>query len=331
MMSLRYLFDNEELARMLVGNWEYDPASLDLFKQYRISANAVYPFRMDGGVCLLRFSPAAEKSLESLVAELGFINYLRSRGYPALEPVPTRNGELIVRHDTPWGLYHASVFRRVPGRELGEVSLDQEVLHAYGASLGHLHELSREYPLPEIKRWSHTVVLAWIGKILGETSAPETAFAELALLGRFFANLPKGANNYGLVHFDFELDNVFYDAATGTCHAIDFDDAMYHWYMMDVVQALDSLENDAGIEGDALQAAREAFLAGYRSWSPLDDDSLRQAPAFQRFANLYGYARVLRAVQEKWKHEPEWLVGLRARLDEILKQRSSWFGHPLDN
>ena len=33
MMSLRYLFDNEELARMLVGNWVYDPASLDLFKQ----------------------------------------------------------------------------------------------------------------------------------------------------------------------------------------------------------------------------------------------------------------------------------------------------------
>jgi Ser/Thr protein kinase RdoA (MazF antagonist) len=330
MMSLRYLFDNEDLARMLVGNWEYEPSSLDLFKQCRISANAVYPFRMGGEVCLLRFSPAAEKSLESQVAEMAFINYLLSRGYPALEPVPTQNGELIVRHDTPWGLYHASVFRRVPGQELGEVPLERDVLFAYGASLGQLHELSKEYPLPEIKRWSHTVVLAWIGKVLGETNAHETAFAELALLGRFFANLPKDADNYGLVHYDFELDNVFYDAATGTCHVIDFDDAMYHWYVMDVAQALGSLETDAELEGDQLQAAREAFVEGYRSWSPLSDETLRQVPAFHRFANLYCYARVIRAVQEKWKHEPDWLIDLRSRLDAILKQRSAWFGQPLE-
>lgn len=50
MLKYKYLFDNRDPAEMLLKNWAYDPDSLDLFKQYRISSNAVYPFRA-GGSC----------------------------------------------------------------------------------------------------------------------------------------------------------------------------------------------------------------------------------------------------------------------------------------
>ncbi len=53
MMKLRHLFHNPDLAHMLVSNWEYDADSLDLFQHFRISANAIYPFRIHGEVCLL--------------------------------------------------------------------------------------------------------------------------------------------------------------------------------------------------------------------------------------------------------------------------------------
>lgn len=46
-----------------------------------------------------------------------------------------------------------------------------------------------------------------------------------------------------MIHYDFEFDNVFYDDESTTCNIIDFDDAMYHWYAMDIELTLDSLQD----------------------------------------------------------------------------------------
>lgn len=56
MLKLKYLFSNESLAEMLLGNWTYDPESLHLFQYYRISSNAIYPFRSAGNGQFLRFA-----------------------------------------------------------------------------------------------------------------------------------------------------------------------------------------------------------------------------------------------------------------------------------
>ena len=45
MMKLKHLFDNRDLAEMLLQNWEHDESSLDML---RISANAVYKFNKNG-------------------------------------------------------------------------------------------------------------------------------------------------------------------------------------------------------------------------------------------------------------------------------------------
>lgn len=50
MLKLKNLFDNRDLTKMILENWEYDPSSLDMFDYYRISSNAVYPFKNEGNV-----------------------------------------------------------------------------------------------------------------------------------------------------------------------------------------------------------------------------------------------------------------------------------------
>ncbi|WFR65724.1 hypothetical protein P9222_00285 [Paenibacillus amylolyticus] len=66
MLTLKYLFQHNDLAEMILKNWNYDPESLDMFQYYRISSNAVYPFREQGEVRLLRFAPVEEKSESTL-------------------------------------------------------------------------------------------------------------------------------------------------------------------------------------------------------------------------------------------------------------------------
>ena len=100
---------------------------------------------------------------------------------------------------------------------------------------------------------------------------------------------------------------------------IDFDDAMYHWYVMDIVQALDSLKKETS-ENEFPQK-QVVFIEGYSSMFEINHNLFASMPIFRRFANLYRYTRDLRAIEETWENEPEWLVELRAKLTASLASR----------
>lgn len=123
MLKLKYLFDNVNVAEMLLKNWEFDKESLDMFKYYRISSNATYPFKFEGNTRLLRFTPKTEKSKENILAELDFIFYLRANNYGVLETVESKKGEDLVEAQTTWGDYFTSVFKRVTGVQLNKTNL----------------------------------------------------------------------------------------------------------------------------------------------------------------------------------------------------------------
>ncbi|MED3550760.1 phosphotransferase enzyme family protein [Cytobacillus praedii] len=324
MLKLKYLFDNADLAEMLLGNWEYDKESIDMFKYYRISSNAIYPFQSRNKIHMLRFSPKSEKCQDNILAELEFISYLRSKQYGVLETALSKNGEELIEAQTPWGDYLASVFKRVAGVQLNKTELSDIILFNYGKALGKLHQLSSEYQPIKSKRWSYSDVLNWIHHTLVDLPDETSALMETKLLQDYFHSIPITKTNFGLIHYDFEYDNVFYDEASNSCNVIDFDDAMYHWYVMDIVQALDSMQDCIPIE--LFQQKKQCFMDGYRTEYEVPEDMLSLIPACRRFANLYGYVRVLRSIEEKWENEPEWLVSLRAELIKGMKEESSWFG-----
>lgn len=308
---------------MLLGNWEFDRESLHLFKYYRISSNAIYPFECGGNNQLLRFAPQAEKSKSNLLAELEFIVYLRDRGYGVLEAVPSPDGSELIEKHTPWGDYYAAVFKRVAGVRLDNAPMDDKTVFRYGQALGELHRLSSEYTPVQHARWTHSEVLDWIRQVLSGFPEETAAMAETEGLAEYFHTLPVTGANYGLIHYDFELDNVFYDEAQDVVNVIDFDDAMYHWYAVDIEQTLDSLEE--AVTPEELDHKKQCFIDGYASRYSLPGDGPSKA-ACRRFADLYGYARTLYSTAEKWEHEPEWLTGLRGRLEDYKKAKASRFG-----
>lgn len=324
MLKLKYLFNNTDLAEMLLGYWEYDKESIELFKYYRISSNAIYPFQIRNKTHMLRFSPKSEKCKTNILAELEFISYLRSKQYGVLETALSKNGEELIEAQTPWGEYYSSVFKRVAGIQLNKTDLSDIILFNYGKALGKLHQLSSEYKPIKNKRWSFSDVLNWIHNTLIDLPHETSALMETKILQDYFHSIPITKSNYGLIHYDFEYDNVFYDEASHSCNVIDFDDAMYHWYVMDIVQALDSMQDC--IPTEMFQQKKQCFMDGYRTEYELSEDMLSLIPACRRFANLYGYVRVLRSIEEKWENEPEWLVSLREELIKGMEEESSWFG-----
>ena len=308
-MKLRYLFENFELAKLALARYPHDEDSLDeCLRWFRISANAVYPYRHQGRLCFLRLAPLEEKQLSLVAGEIEYIRYLRAQGYPAMNPI----GEAWLL-DSPWGKWCVSAFEGVPGRPVEACVPAGEMFFAMGASLGRMHALSRTYQ-PVKRRPDRTAVLRQIRDMLTENNAPTAIVEALNLLEAELDALPVTDDEYGLLHYDFEPDNVFWDAQTCTCHVIDFDDAMYGWYALDVEQALDALREITDENGEG------HFMDGYCSAAPFTQEMESQRPLMRRLIRLRSYARLLYCLNDQIANPPEWMTELCAKLNRAKER-----------
>lgn len=319
MLKLKYLFENYDLAKEALRSWNHDEDTLDeMLCRFRISSNAIYPFCQDGEICFLRLAPVEEKLERNILGEIEFIKYLLAHNYQTLEPVEATGGEECLKLSTEWGEYYATAFKKVEGIPIEDTDLSDKIMFAYGEALGRLHSLSAEFE-PKTKKWTHIEVLDWIETVLHEYNAPAGTVSALAALRDELRSLPSRQDNYGLVHYDFELDNVFYDPQTKTCFVIDFDDGMYHWFALDIEQVFDSLED--ALSGEALETAKREFIRGYEEIRCYTEEMKASLPILRRFIDLYAYARLIRCVAEKFADEPEWLTELRQKLDQSISAK----------
>ena len=327
MLKLKYLFDNKDLALMILKNWEYDYDDPNLLKYFRISANAVYWCKNQGKTFFLRFTPAEEKPKEKILAELEFLSYLKDNAYPAVETILSKWGNEFETVNTPWGTYHAVAFKKAPGRQISEAPLTDDIIFSLGKALGKLHKLSSNFNPIGNKRNDWKEIMEWMEDVLSHFPNEIPAKTELSIIRDYFSKLPVSKDNYGLIHYDFETDNVFYDNITNTYTPIDFDDSIYHWYAVDIEQTLDSIKDDIPME--QAEPSTYLFIKGYRSEHDISHEMFSLLPVFRRYINLYGYVRILRSVQEKWDNEPDWMAGLRTKLENTQKKRKEKFTMPI--
>lgn len=310
MLKLEHLFENFELAREVLKNYRHDEERLDeSLSWFRISSNAVYPYFCKGQICFLRLCPEEEKTLENVQAEIAFIDYLLSKGYPAMKPVCTLNGDKCFTAKTQWGNYQVSAFYGVEGTSLEDTDMTVSRLQEYGRALGKLHALSGEYK-PTILRPSMEEVAADIRGNLPDELLPvfEKTMQELN-------RLPKTKENFGLLHYDFEPDNVFFDEGTSSISVIDFDDSMYHFFALDVEQALEEMAEMR--MKMPLEEAKKAFLEGYRKEHIFTKEMEKTLPLMRKFIDLHSCARLCHCLDSKPDFKPEWLENLA----RMLKQK----------
>lgn len=150
-------------------------------------------------------------------------------------------------------------------------------------------------------------MLVEAGASEGILTAADALFADLS-------ELPATPDCYGLIHYDFEPDNVFWDEDSRARSVIDFDDCIYGWYAMDIAQVLDCL-------GDLCAQDMSAdFLAGYRSVLPFSAKQEALLPLMRRYIDLRSYVRFKHCLSEEVANPPEWMIHLRHRLENRLAQ-----------
>lgn len=109
-----------------------------------------------------------------------------------------------------------------------------------------MHHLSETYAPSTPSRKSWVDSLQFILSVLKRHPEEFKALKEYERIEAWLSKLSFGVGHTGLIHFDFETDNIFYMKEKSRFNAIDFDDSMYHWFAMDISSALRDLskQND---------------------------------------------------------------------------------------
>ncbi len=209
MLKLKYLEDNRELVMRLLEAWTYDEESLILLEQYRISSNAVYPYKCRGEVHLLRFSPTVEKAPEIIRAELEYLKFLKENGYAVPEIILSNNGHELEVIDTPWGAYSAAVFKRVKGERLDGLTLTDEIIIGYGRALGELHLLSQKYKPKAYKRLSYDEQLDYMLNTMTQMNNEDLILSAIKELRKDLASLTKNTRKI-MVSFTMIMNWIMY-------------------------------------------------------------------------------------------------------------------------
>lgn len=277
MMSLKNMvrgLENNSPAKQLIQFWDHDVETL---KFWRASSNFIYS------------------------------------GYPTVAPVRSKNGNWIETiRSADDGRYYGVVFEQAKGIHLLLDRMTYPHAEEWGRSLASLHVLSESYPSGAATRGSWIDALTFVSSVLQRYPHEQGAQQELEQLRVQLSELPIGVEHTGLIHYDFETDNIFYEPEESRYYVIDFDDAMFHWYAMDSASAISDLTEQ---KDDDAQRKIEHFLTGYRSIKHLDERYVCLLPVFQRFADLYTFARLLRSVEHMdIPSSPEWAIQLKDKL-----------------
>lgn len=318
MMKLKYLFNNEDLALMCLHQWDYDEDSIELFQHFRISSNAIYPFKQKGRLMFLRFSPEEEKSLEHLQSEVQLIEHLLESNIHVPHIIPSKNNMEIETLLTPWGTYHAAVFEGIPshnGFTLEDIPLNDNLISDLGAQLAMIHNALNGWTQTTCYRPSFDDIL-FMMKEYFQYHSSELDYVKLVdQLSEELSLLPRTSATYGLLHYDYELDNLILSAEDQLIYTIDFDDACYGWYDLDITIAVKNIVEESPYEN--LMYVRQLFMKGYQSIRPHTPLTSAQQLTLTRFERLYQYFRIIRSVEETYANEPEWMSMLRNKLDSI--------------
>lgn len=288
----------------------------------RSSANHLFRFQLGEQPYFLRLAHDEERQVAAIAAELDFVRHVAGAGLAVAIPIESTTHRLLIEQVRCGGWrYNAVVFEGLRGRELDVDDLDETRYRAWGRALALVHHASRTFP-------PHPARPTWRDQTLAAMRAlppEETEVARVITSGlRWLESLDLTEQEYGLLHGDFELDNIIWDG--NRPQALDFDDATYGWYGLDIAIALQDVW-EAGEDGDgASQAERDRrytwFAEGYAALRPLPSGLPEALPRLRTLLLAVKMARLLRAYATTTEGEqPAWLSQMRTRHQGWLAAR----------
>jgi Ser/Thr protein kinase RdoA (MazF antagonist) len=272
--------------------------------------NDVYIIRDGSGRRALRIWRAGTRSIDGVLQELDFLDFLKLNKVPVSSSTPTRAGDRYILFNAQEGPRPAVLYSWAPGAKFGDC-LDVDMAEQIGAAFARMHLVSRDYrpakpvaddPVANMKA-NLAPLLLWV-EDRPEDIADYTALTET--LGERLKILPSLDLPRGMCHQDMHPSNV-HVSPNGEITFLDFDGASPGYWLHDVKNFVFGSEfyRFPSIYGDA-------FERGYLRLRPYTEDEVASQ-------ELFLLAKAFRLVGGA-------AAGSRSRGRDLLRLRSlDWF------
>lgn len=276
------------IAEQILTRWGYDKGSVYYF---RSSANFIFVFKRSGKRYFLRFNDSSERELNVIESEINILKHLHSSSINVAQPVKSLNNNLIEVVNTEIGTFYSVVFEALEGKQFELEELEKEDYFVWGSTLGKLHNAFKSLPKQLTNhRPSWKNHFAFIDEQIQENEA--AAIRVLKQIKSWTNDLHTSNENYGLIHFDFELDNQRW-GNNNEISVLDFDDSSIYWYVADIAFALRDLFEQ---EVDLNHPLFLEFMRGYSNETSYDESNLQDLHMFLKLHNLVLFAKLLRSI-----------------------------------
>jgi len=288
----------EAMERYAIGDDQI--RLLDGFESY------MYEFRHDGAEYILRIGHSLRRSVDLILGEVDWINYLARGGASVSRAIESKDGNLVEQiDDNRGGRFLATAFVRAGGDPPGADQWNSDLFVRHGQLIGRMHALSKGYQPPD-PAWKR---LEWDDQqmLFSELWLPQS---EDLVLGKFrdvFSSLlalPRSGANYGLIHQDAHGGNFFVDSS-GQITLFDFDDCAYSWYANDIAIVLFYAAFGEEDPPTFTRNFMKHFLQGYIRENDFDPRWLVQFPQFLKLREIDLFAVIHRSfdvedIQDRW-------------------------------
>jgi Ser/Thr protein kinase RdoA (MazF antagonist) len=278
----------------------------------------VYGFNRDGQDFVVKFTLEASRSFGSVMDQIGWVNFLTTHGVPAARPVTWANGEFVQRLPADDDFASLVSYEFVQGVRPDCSTGTSELFQLWGRLLGRIHAQSEAYSLSQesksIAQW-HEILSQHRRAIPADQLV---VIEKLDALEAFFRTLSTDSKSYGLIHGDFQANNLRLDGEI--LRVFDFDSCEHNWFAKDVATSLfySLWERPIGQTNEEFGSFfLENVLMGYATEHSIGADWLESIPVFLKLEEMHVYA----AINDQFKTvlRPD-LEGLPATHRALLTQ-----------
>lgn len=259
------------------------------------SESFVYAYEAQGNEYILKIRHSSVRSADQIRGELDWLHFLSNNGVRVSGTIPSKNDKHIEIIEVDNSYFTAVAYEKARGKMLDGNRYDPALLEQWGQIMGKMHNLAKLYqpadPVYKRPEWHESMVM-YVKKWLPDS---ETAVREKWIkLYEQLQRLPKGNQDYGLIHSDLHHRNFFVDQ--GKITVIDFDDLQYHWFINDIAK---TLYNEAFIFSVKPQNRNsfarfflKHFMNGYRKENRMDAEWKVLLQDFMRLRHLFIFIRL---------------------------------------
>jgi Ser/Thr protein kinase RdoA (MazF antagonist) len=268
-----------------------------------------------GSIYYLRAYRIHWRTLADIRYELDLLLHLEQKGFPAIRPLPYRDGQFYCAIPAPEGTRYLALFGEAPGVEISYDHEPEKMARRYGRAVAHMHGALDDFDSPHPR--FHKDIEHFVDRPL-RSIEPFLAHRpdDWAYLRRFAETLrqgilalPASALEQGVCHGDLQGYHAKV-AEDGTLTFFDFDCGGYGYRVYDLAVFLWCCRLE-----DAVDVRWEPFLHAYQETRTLNDLDVQAIP-------LFVCARYLWHIGVHTQNSPDWGVGFLddAYLDKHLQR-----------